>query len=157
MQVELNTIAASFGALSTQLSKLHQYLLSRFPSANSIKPEQLPGQNTLHGFADGIAAAHRAFCTMHDVDGNGTIVVFVVQPGERNAFDQRWLQGSIWERHATRVARLSLAEIAAHGRIDESGHMRCRLACLRAFVQPVVQLAVSGPAKSLSSHAEGCA
>lgn len=125
MQIELNTIAASFGALSTRLSRLHQYLVSRYPAATSIQLDQLPAQNALYGFADGIAAAHRAFCTMHNPDGDRTVIVFVVQPGERNAFDQRWLQASIWERHRARVVRMSLAEIAMHGRIGESGNMRC--------------------------------
>lgn len=124
VQVELNTIAASFGALSTQISKLHKYLISRYPAATPIQLDQLPGQNTLNGFADGIAAAHRAFCTMYDLDGHCTVVIFVVQPGERNAFDQRWLQASLWERHTTFVVRMTFEEIAEHGRIDESGHMR---------------------------------
>lgn len=135
--MELNTIAASFGALSTQLSKLHRNLLSRYPGATDIQVEQLPSQNAMNGLADGIAAAHRAFCAMHRLDDQRSLVVFVVQPGERNAFDQRWLQTSIWERHAARVVRMTLSEIAAHGKIDESGNMTyvspCRMISLSYF------------------------
>ena len=35
----------------------------------------------------------------------------VVQPGERNAFDQQWLQTQLWEVHRVPTLRRSLAQV----------------------------------------------
>lgn len=92
IQVELNTIAASFGSLSTLVSKLHSYLVPRYPDAAPATVQQLPPQDALNGFANGLAQAHGAFCRLHSLSNSDVVIVMVVQPGERNAFDQRWLQ-----------------------------------------------------------------
>lgn len=39
----------------------------------------------------------------------------VVQPGERNAYDQQWLQTRLWERHGVRTLRRTLAQVGASG------------------------------------------
>ena len=36
-----------------------------------------------------------------------------MQPGERNAFDQQWLQAALWDHHRIRTLRKSLAEVRA--------------------------------------------
>lgn len=38
-------------------------------------------------------------------------MVMVVQPGERNAYDQQWLQTRLWERHGVRTLRRTLAQV----------------------------------------------
>lgn len=35
----------------------------------------------------------------------------VVQPGERNAYDQQWLQLQLWEQHGVRTLRRTLAQV----------------------------------------------
>jgi glutathione synthase len=35
----------------------------------------------------------------------------VVQPGERNAYDQQWLQQTLWQQHGIVTHRLSLGEV----------------------------------------------
>lgn len=92
LQVELNTIASSFGSLSTLLSQLHSYLIPRYPDSTPATLEQLPDQDALYGFANGLAQTHQAFCSLHNLEISEATIVMVVQPGERNAFDQRWLQ-----------------------------------------------------------------
>lgn len=94
--MELNTIAASFGSLSTRLSELHSYLIPRYPRCSPATVDQLPEQNALTGFAKGLSEAHKAFCTHHSLASNDAVIVMVVQPGERNAFDQWWLQLKVW-------------------------------------------------------------
>ncbi len=43
-------------------------------------------------------------------------MVMVVQPGERNAYDQQWLQTRLWERHGVRTLRRTLAQVGGgHG------------------------------------------
>lgn len=41
----------------------------------------------------------------------GGVMVMVVQPGERNAYDQQWLQTRLWERHGVRTLRRTLAQV----------------------------------------------
>lgn len=42
-----------------------------------------------------------------------SVVLIVVQPGERNSTDQRCIEYALWQRHGIAVLRRSLAEIAA--------------------------------------------
>lgn len=124
LQVELNTIAASFGSLSTQVSALHRHLLALHPSHLPCQASQLPEQNALPGFASAIAEAHSANCAENQLP-DSAVVVMVVQPGERNAYDQQWLQLTLWQEHRVRVWRKSLHDIATQGETDEHGVMRC--------------------------------
>ena len=94
LQVELNTIAASFGCLSTRVSQLHTHLAQRFAALrrqlwlSAGKPsrlrldETLPPNAALAGIAEGLARAHAAY---GDAEA---VVLFVVQPDERNGLDQ---------------------------------------------------------------------
>ena len=81
VQVELNTIASSFGCLSTLVSQLHAFLMERAGRPPS-ELARLPPHDARAEIADAIAAAVRA----HGADGGA--VLMVVQPGERNAYDQ---------------------------------------------------------------------
>ncbi|EFN54901.1 hypothetical protein CHLNCDRAFT_9965, partial [Chlorella variabilis] len=115
-QVELNTIASSFGCLSTLVARMHRYLLGRL-GAGEAELAALPQHNAMDGIVDalGVAAA--------DYGAPGAVVVMVVQPGERNAYDQQWLQTRLWERHGVRTLRRSLAQLAAEGRLGEGGQL----------------------------------
>ena len=50
-------------------------------------------------------------------------MLMVFQPGERNAYDQQWLQLALWERHRVRTLRRTLADIAARGALDPAGRL----------------------------------
>eukprot|EP00879_Flechtneria_rotunda_P007073 GHRR01007424.1.p1 GENE.GHRR01007424.1~~GHRR01007424.1.p1 ORF type:complete len:423 (+),score=167.79 GHRR01007424.1:184-1269(+) len=43
--------------------------------------------------------------------GPGATMVMVVQPGERNAYDQQWLQQTLWAEHRIITHRLTLSQI----------------------------------------------
>ena len=122
LQVELNTIASSFGSLSTKVSQMHRYLLTLHPSCSEATVDQLPEQNALRGFAAAIALAHTENCKEQGMDN--AVVVMVVQPGERNAFDQQWLQVALWQEHRVRVMRKTLHDIATSSSTDDNGTMR---------------------------------
>ncbi|GFR52731.1 hypothetical protein Agub_g15268 [Astrephomene gubernaculifera] len=118
LQVELNTIASSFGCLSALMTRLHAYMASR---AGGLDASRLPANPALEHIPDALAAA--AAASGH-VEAGG-VVVMVVQPGERNAYDQQWIQLQLWERHRLRTLRLTLADIAAGAVVDEaSGTLR---------------------------------
>ncbi|EWM27247.1 glutathione synthetase [Nannochloropsis gaditana] len=159
LQVELNTIASSFGCLGAVTADLHRYLLDRFflPSV-ALAPHDAPSppsHDDLHAFLSAYLRDHEfplhpssplpsttssplVEATLRSMPPNPTLsrlpaalasahayynqpralVLFVVQPGERNLFDQRFLELALWEKHGLQVVRLSLEEVAR----------RCRLA-----------------------------
>ena len=91
-QVELNTIASSFGSLSTLVSGLHKHILERAgrPDADL---NRLPPNNAAAQLADAIGAAAAEF------GDTEAAVLFVVQPNERNSYDQQVGQRLFWLRY----------------------------------------------------------
>ena len=121
-QIELNTISASFACLSARVADLHRFLLmgpgaldgtvTGLPAAAS--PEaHLPPNGAELGLAAALAQAH-AWYPHRD---RPRVVAFVVQEGERNEFDQRHLEFTLFARHGVHVKRVTLANV----------HDRCRL------------------------------
>lgn len=98
LQVEINTIASSFGYLSKKVSDYHRFMLERNKGRAELQAviESTIGftlkENTLHKvtaqnvlqnpsstlLAEVIAAAHLEF------NDHNAVVLFIVQPGERN-------------------------------------------------------------------------
>eukprot|EP00752_Nemacystus_decipiens_P011437 g10157.t1 len=148
LQVELNTIASSFGCMSALTASMHRHLLSRFGSesssaGNAVRDhaasigidaaaaaaaagtttgggavglgQLIPGNPTLTALPGALAAAHKCYGKPE------AVVLFVVQPGETNAVDQRLLEMKLWDDHGVRVVRMSLAEIEAVGVLGEDG------------------------------------
>ncbi|KAG2205646.1 hypothetical protein INT47_008002 [Mucor saturninus] len=106
-QVEFNTIAASFGSLSTRTTQLHRFLLASVKgyAGDQISMDQLPQNKAIQSIAHGLATAWKHY-------GNPNArVVMIVQPGERNAFDQRWIEYTLLEEHGILLSRLSLSDI----------------------------------------------
>ncbi|SAL99036.1 hypothetical protein [Absidia glauca] len=113
-QVEFNTIASSFGSLSTRTSELHKYLLSSVDKYGHghITLDQLPENHAVESIADGLASAWKLY------NKPSARVMMIVQPGERNAFDQRWIEYSLLEKHGVRLVRRSLAQVMSNGTLD---------------------------------------
>jgi glutathione synthase len=142
LQVELNTIASSFGCLAAGTAGLHYYLISRYCRHGLSGPGQ--GRNLALDFLESYLAAHpgvvppgaapdeamalealralpvnptlealpEAIAAAHEYYGQGrAAVVFVVQPGERNLFDQRFLELALWKSHGVPVVRLTLEQV----------------------------------------------
>lgn len=118
-QVEFNTISASFGALCTKVNGLHRHLSS---TTNYLgvgkdldKLENLPENKAQDVLVGGLAAAHAAYLNQQGYEApaaKNVYVLFVVQEGERNAFDQRPLEHAL-QGKGIRVVRQSFAEIAS--------------------------------------------
>ncbi|PVF93063.1 glutathione synthase [Serendipita vermifera] len=116
-QVELNTISASFGALSQAADGLHRYLLlstGYFNCSNLLKESNLPQNHTRAEMVQGLAVAHKAYLdtTPNTQRSSQPKILFVIQPNERNVFDQRFLEYELLERHGIRVIRCTFEEIA---------------------------------------------
>lgn len=118
LQVELNTISSSFACISSLVSDLHSFLINRLgkdipalESYYSLKTDEfharLPANAAIRELPDALAAAHKHYGV------KDAIIVFVVQPNEANAIDQRWLEYNLWEHHGIKVLRKTLAEVEA--------------------------------------------
>ncbi|KAI0402638.1 hypothetical protein F4802DRAFT_347505 [Xylaria palmicola] len=122
-QVEFNTIAASFGGLSSQTSQLHKYLFStEYPLLEkSITRDalELPPNDSAAGLASGIREAFVSYGV--STTGHSKCVIFLVQDGERNIFDQKHLEYSLQSSTAPLIPvfRLPFSEIQRHTRLAE--------------------------------------
>ncbi|KAK9802971.1 hypothetical protein WJX73_001532 [Symbiochloris irregularis] len=112
LQVEMNTIASSFGALSTLVSRMHRYLFDR--AGIPYDDTKLPPNDVISAIADAMAAAVKAH------GSRDSVMVMIVQPGEKNSFDQQWIQLALWERHGIRTLRRSLSQIRQHAQLDDA-------------------------------------
>ncbi|KAI0380960.1 glutathione synthase [Hypomontagnella monticulosa] len=122
-QVEFNTIASSFGGLSSQTSLLHRYLSSTEYQflGNAIKKDnlKLPENGSAAGLAGGIRHAFIEYgpsSTSHQ-----KCVIFLIQGGERNIFDQRHLEYELQKSQepSIPVFRLPFSEILQHTALAE--------------------------------------
>ncbi|CBQ69912.1 related to glutathione synthase [Sporisorium reilianum SRZ2] len=117
-QVEFNTISASFGALCTKVNGLHRHLSQTTDYLGVNKDlanlDNLPLNQAQDVLTGGLAAAHAAYLSQRSSSSSekNTYVLFVVQEGERNAFDQRPLEHAL-QCQGIRVVRQSFNDIAA--------------------------------------------
>ncbi|KAF6755858.1 glutathione synthase [Ephemerocybe angulata] len=127
-QVEFNTISVSFGCLSQRIAELHRqaptlplHLMlstSYFNSSPHLKLENLPKNDTIAGLAKGIAAGHAAYVS--NGGSPSSKILFVVQAGERNVFDQRWLEYELLEKHSIHSIRQTFEELITSSSVDTS-------------------------------------
>ncbi|KIV99679.1 glutathione synthetase [Verruconis gallopava] len=114
-QVEFNTIASSFGGLSSKVSALHRHLesIGAYPSplSETVNATSLAPSKSVDSLAAGLAAAHKAYGSPRE--GRTACVLFVVQDPERNVFDQRHLQYALTAKHGVPVFRLPFSRILA--------------------------------------------
>ncbi|ERS97188.1 glutathione synthase [Sporothrix schenckii 1099-18] len=100
-QVEFNTIAASFGGLSGQASRLHKFLAkTEYPLLKANTPRDkysLPDNTSSRDIAAGLQAAFEVY-ERSEPKTSGTpprCVIFLTQDGERNVFDQRHIEYAV--------------------------------------------------------------
>ena len=136
-QVELNTIASSFGALSARVAALHSHLTTTTSTNKAVvdfltqnkravlddeseilSPEDgVPENPALENLALALNLAAQQYqdkCT----PASKPIILFVVQPGETNTVDQRLLEFQITQAHGWRVIRQSLTDMAEKSKVD---------------------------------------
>jgi len=118
LQVELNTISASFMGLSTRISRLHRHVLARELHLSREQVEQaLPPNDAIGAIVKGMAVAYKQYQLQHS-SSKSSVVLMVVQPGESNAVDQRILEYTLFENHSIPLIRRTLAEITAKATIN---------------------------------------
>ncbi|KAF8073575.1 glutathione synthase [Lyophyllum atratum] len=108
-QVEFNTISVSFGGLSERTASLHRYLNAStqyYNTSSHLRADNFPENDTVAGLVEGLAAAHEAY------SNEKSYILFVVQPGERNVFDQLSLEYKLLEKHSIHAIRRTFDELA---------------------------------------------
>lgn len=114
-QVEFNTISSSFGTLSERVAALHRHLYAAtdyFKKSPYLHPGNFPANETTSRLVEGLAASH------HTYGVPGSKILFVVQAGERNLFDQQWLESTLVEKHAIRVIRQTFDQLSSEAHVD---------------------------------------
>lgn len=128
LQVEFNTISASFAHLSGRVTALHQQLQQE----NILKADPLP-HDAISGFASGIKE------TIENLGWQDAALLMLVQPKERNWFDQMGLFAALSQR-GVRVVRATLAEVHQKGKLKNGdlwvGPQRIVIVYFRAGYAP---------------------
>ena len=128
LQVEFNTISASFAHLSGRVTALHQQLQQE----NILKAAPLP-HDAIAGFASGIKE------TIENLGWQDAALLMLVQPKERNWFDQMGLFAALSQR-GVKVVRATLAEVHQKGKLKNGdlwvGPQRIGVVYFRAGYSP---------------------
>ncbi|KAK1410758.1 hypothetical protein QVD17_37297 [Tagetes erecta] len=93
LQIELNTISCSFPGLSCLVSELHRTLLSHYRKPLGLESQKVPINTSASKFAEVLGKAWTEY------NNPSAVVMVVVQPGERNMYDQHWLTATLKERY----------------------------------------------------------
>ncbi|KAL2865643.1 glutathione synthase [Aspergillus lucknowensis] len=130
-QVEFNTISSSFGGLSSLVTLLHSELLDTPPGHPIAYPKHpllasgaVPENTAVETLSTGLATAHSAYGASKSIPNLPTCILFVVQAGERNIFDQLALSRELTRVHKIPVFRLLSSEILDHTSIPDSNPSR---------------------------------
>ncbi|XP_028081452.1 glutathione synthetase, chloroplastic-like isoform X2 [Camellia sinensis] len=115
LQIELNTISSSFPGLSCLVSELHRSLLNQYKEQLGLDSRRIPGNSSVSRFAEALAKAWTEY------NNPRAVVMFVVQPAERNMYDQHWLSTILKERHDVTTIRKTLAEIDEQAELLQDG------------------------------------
>lgn len=118
-QVEFNTVSSSFAALATRTAGLHRAMLAQgnYGAAFEAQLQDLPVNGAMQGLAAGLAEAWKAYGVQD------ACILFVIQPGERNAFDQRWLEYILLEEHNIHAYRVTLADVLTRTSVGADGKL----------------------------------
>lgn len=115
-QVEFNTVSVSFGGLSSKISELHKFLndIGMYNNEDDkrvkyYKDEELAISKSSQELAKGLYEGVSYYNKTHDA--KDTVVLFVVQPNERNAFDQRAIEYNLLSQYGVRSKRIELPEV----------------------------------------------
>ncbi|KAI4177724.1 MAG: hypothetical protein LQ343_000187 [Gyalolechia ehrenbergii] len=106
-QVEFNTIASSFGGLSTKVSHLHS---------------SLPSNPSIDSLSLGLATAHKAYGPSKTKAERPLCILFIVQDIETNIFDQLALSYALQTTHEIPTFRLPFSHVLDHTTISPLPH-----------------------------------
>jgi hypothetical protein len=95
-QIEINTIACAGEYFTDNLRTFYLHFSKKYPEYfNKFNTDAIP----LNGesITDSIATSMYTAIKLNHTDPKETIVVFVIQEGEKNEFEQRAIEFQLWE------------------------------------------------------------
>ncbi|XP_055607680.1 glutathione synthetase-like isoform X2 [Uranotaenia lowii] len=112
-QVEINTIASSFGGISTYLTPMHSYILNEL--GHTDKLANLPENRALSGLCDAMVEAWKI------QNRPQAAILFVIEDITYNICDQRFHEFYIRETYPhIQVLRRTLTQISQQGKLGTS-------------------------------------
>ncbi|KAF0896836.1 hypothetical protein E2562_028133 [Oryza meyeriana var. granulata] len=115
LQIENNTISSSFPGLGSLVSELHRTLLNRYGKTLGLDSKRIPRNRAATQFAEALGIAWTEF------NNKSAVIMMVVQPEERNMYDQYWLINHLKESHGVKTIRKTLAQVEAGGHVLPDG------------------------------------
>ncbi|XP_072553580.1 glutathione synthetase [Salminus brasiliensis] len=108
-QIEINTIAASFGGLTSRIPDIHRHILK---VANRLQERrQILDNNPAAGLAKGLAKAWELY------GSERAVVMFLVEDVQRNIYDHRYVENELWSRDIP-VIRREFEDVCRSGSLD---------------------------------------
>lgn len=107
-QVETNLMAASLGYASQRVNAAVRFLYAGTELGKKIVPHK--GGSTI---CQGLALGYKHYAKP------GQVILFIVPPGEVNAFDQRSMQAELVLEHGIPVVRTTLDELGEQGELRD--------------------------------------
>lgn len=155
-QVEFNTISSSFGGLAVRVAQLHTELAS-FPHAGeslaypshplfgtASAPAVPPPNHAVETLVSGLVAAHEAYGSSKSIPSLRTCILFLVQDGERNLFDQMALSSHLRQTYPTIPAfRIPVSKILAYTSIPSNSENPSRPLIYTNPASPTLRFEVS--------------
>ncbi|XP_054727084.1 glutathione synthetase-like isoform X2 [Anastrepha obliqua] len=109
-QVEINTIASSFGGISTQMMPLQSFVLRELGYADKLK--NMPENNALSGICGGMIKAWELY------EKPKAVILFIIEDVTYNICDQRFHEFYIREEYPhIKVLRRTLTDVFKEGKL----------------------------------------
>lgn len=115
LQIELNTISASFPGLGSLVSGLHRSLIKQYGTSLSLEHKRVPANAASTQFSEALAQAWSEF----NIDS--AVIMMIVQPEERNMYDQYWLSKHLQDSHGITTIRKTLSQVEVEGQVLPDG------------------------------------
>ncbi|XP_056130172.1 glutathione synthetase [Lampris incognitus] len=109
-QIEINTIAASFGGLASRTPDIHRHILK--VAGRLEESQRVLDNNPAAGLARGLAKAWE----LHGSEK--AVVMFMIDEVERNIFDHRYVENELWKRNI-RTIRRRFEDVCKTGSLDQ--------------------------------------
>ncbi|KAL1021173.1 hypothetical protein UPYG_G00009750 [Umbra pygmaea] len=109
-QIEINTIAASFGGLTSRTPHVHRHILKVAGRLEDSK--RILDNNPSAGLAKGLSKAWELY------GSERAVVLFLVEEVQRNIYDHRYVENELWSRNIP-VIRKQFEDISKSGSLDQ--------------------------------------
>uniref|UniRef100_A0A7N6A8C0 Glutathione synthetase n=1 Tax=Anabas testudineus TaxID=64144 RepID=A0A7N6A8C0_ANATE len=109
-QIEINTIAASFGGLSSRTPDVHRHVLK--VAGRLEESQRILDNNPAFGLTAALAKAWELY------GSERAVVMFLVEETQRNIFDHRYIEHELWKRNITTM-RKQFEDVCKTGSLDQ--------------------------------------